>query len=170
MALAKSQRQHYGGSKMRKLLTPTIVTLSIAAIGAFMIWVFVPLSAWRRVLNDQAIWSLMLYFLAIFAAFFLYVCTTTFVRIEAKRKAKLNARWLYVQWVLISGLIGLFAGGLYNPERDSSYTSSAAHKAANALTVFSIFLVTGLIGTAVGLGKLEKAKAAALKPEQDSEG
>jgi hypothetical protein len=154
---------------MRKLLTPAIVALSIAAIGAFMIWVFVPLSAWRSVLSDRTLWSLMLYFLAIFAAFFLYVCTTTFVSIEAKRKDKLNARWLYVQWVLISGLIGLFAGGLYNPDRDSNYTSSAAQKAANVLTVFSIFLVSGLIGTAVGLGKLEKAKAAALKPKQDSE-
>jgi hypothetical protein len=155
---------------MRKLLTPAIVALSIGAIGAFMIWVFVPLSAWRRVLSDRTLWSLTLYFLAIFAAFFLYVCTTTFVRIEAKRKEKLSARWLYVQWVLISGAMGLFAGGLYNPGEDSRYTSSATHKAANALTVFAIFLVTGLIGTGVGLGKLDKAKAAALKPEQDSEG
>jgi hypothetical protein len=155
---------------MRKLLTPAIVALSIAAIGAFMIWVFVPLGAWRRVLSDRMLWSLTLYFLAIFAAFFMYVCTTTFVRIEAKRKEKLSVRWLYVRWVLISGVIGLFAGGLYTPGEDSNYTSSAAHKAANALTVFAIFLVTGLIGTAVGLGKLEKAKAAALKPEQGSEG
>lgn len=155
---------------MRKFLTPTIVALSISAISAFMIWVFVPLSSWRRVLSDRMLWSLMLYFLAIFATFFLYVCTTTFVRIEAKRKENLSARWLYVQWVLISGAIGLFAGGLYNPGDDSRYTSSAAHKAANALTVFAIFLVTGLIGTAVGLGKLDKAKAAALKSKQESEG
>ena len=81
---------------MRKLLTPAIVALSIGTIGAFMVWVFVPLSAWRRVLNDRMLWSLMLYFLVIFAAFFLYVCTTTFVRIEAKRKEKLSGRWLYV--------------------------------------------------------------------------
>ena len=150
---------------MRKLLTPAIVALSIAAIVAFMIWVFVPLSAWRRVLSDQTLWSLMLYFLAIFAAFSLYVCTTTFVRIDAKRKGKLNARWLYVQWVLISGLIGLFAGGIYNPGGDSNYTSSAAHKAANALTVFAIFLVAGLLGTAAGLSKMAKEKADALNPE-----
>jgi hypothetical protein len=155
---------------MRKILTPTIVALSIVAIGAFIIWVFVPLGAWRRALSDRMLWSLMLYFGAILAAFFLYVCTTTFVRIEAKRKEKLNARWLYLQWVLISGLIGLFVGGLYNPGRDSNYTSIAANKAANALIVFAIFLVTGLIGTAVGLGKLEKAKAAALKREPDGEG
>src|SRR5215510_16142475 len=154
---------------MRKLLTPAIVALSIGAIGAFMVWVFVPLSAWRRVLSDRMLWSLMLYFLVIFAAFFLYVCTTTFVRIEAKKKEKLSARWLYVQWVLISGVIGLFASGLYNPGVDSNYASIAAHKAANALTVFAIFLVTGLIGTAVGLGKLEKAKAAALKSEHEIE-
>jgi hypothetical protein len=157
-------------SKMRKLLTPSIVALSIGAIGAFMIWTFIPLSAWRRVLSDRMLWSLMLYFGAIFAAFFLYVCTTTFVRIEAKRKEKLSARWLYVRWVLISGVIGLFVGGLYNPGEDSRYTSSAAHKAANALTVFAIFLVAGLFGTAVGLSKLEKAKSAALKPELDGEG
>jgi preprotein translocase subunit SecG len=75
-----------------------------------------------------------------------------------------------MQWVLISGVIGLFAGGLYNPGGDSNYTSIAAHRAANALTVFTIFLVMGLIGTAVGLGKLEKAKAAALKPDQGGEG
>jgi hypothetical protein len=155
---------------MRKLLTPAIVALSIGAIGAFLIWVFVPLGAWRRALSDRMLWSLMLYFLAIFAAFSLYVCTTTFVRIEAKRKEKLSARWLYVQWVLISGAIGLFAGGLYNPGGDSNYTSSDAHKAANALTVFAIFLVAGLLGTAVGLGKLEKAKADALKPELVGEG
>lgn len=155
---------------MRKLLTPAVVALSIGAIGAFIIGVFVPLGAWRRVLNDQMLWSLTLYFLAIFAAVFLFVCTTTFVRIEAKRKEKLNARWLYVQWVLISGVIGLFAGGLSNPGVDSRYASSAAHKAANALTVFALFLITGLIGTAVGLGKLEKAKSAALKPELDGEG
>jgi hypothetical protein len=155
---------------MRKLLTPAIIALSIGTIGAFMVWVFVPLSAWRRALNDRMLWSLMLYFLVIFAAFFLYVCTTTFVRIEAKRKEKLSPRWLYVRWVLISGAIGLFAGGLYNPGEDSKYTSSAAHKAANALTVFAVFLVTGLIGTAVGLGKQDKAKAAAWKSEQDSEG
>jgi hypothetical protein len=154
---------------MRKLLTPAIVALSIGTIGAFMVWVFVPLSAWRRVLSDRMLWSLMLYFLVIFAAFFLYVCTTTFVRIEAKRKEKLSGRWLYVQWVLISGAIGLFAGGVYNPGEDSRYTSSAAHKAANALTIFAVFLVTGLIGTAVGLGKQDKAKAAALKSEHDSE-
>jgi hypothetical protein len=154
---------------MRKLLTPAIVALSIGAIGAFMVWVFVPLSAWRRVLSDRMLWSLLLYFLVIFAAFFLYVCTTTFVRIEAKRKEKLSSRWLYVQWVLISGAIGLFAGGLYNPGEDSRYVSSAAQKAANALTVFAVFLVTGLIGTAVGLGKQDKAKAAALKSEQDGE-
>ena len=154
---------------MRKLLTPAIIALSIVAIGSFMIWVFVPLNAWRRALSDRMLWSLMLYFLAIFASFSLYVCTTTFVRIEAKKKGKLSARWLYVQWVLISGAIGLFAGGLYNPGEDSRYVSSAAHKAANALTVFAIFLVTGLIGTAVGLGKLEKAKAAAFKPEQGIE-
>jgi len=154
---------------MRKLLTPAIVALSIGAIVAFIIWVFVPLGAWRRALSDQMLWSLMLYFLAIFAAFFLYVCTTTFVRIEAKRKEKVSARWLYVQWVLISGAIGLFAGGIYNPGGDSNYTSIAAHKAANALTIFAIFLVAGLLGTAVGLGKLEKAKAAALKPEQGIE-
>jgi len=155
---------------MRKLLTPAIVALSIGAIGSFMIWVFVPLSAWRRALSDRMLWSLMLYFLAILAAFSLYVCTTTFVRIEAKKKDKLSALWLYVQWVLISGVIGLFAGGIYNPGGDSNYTSSAAHKAANALTVFAIFLVAGLLGTAVGLGKIEKAKADALKPEQGSEG
>jgi H+/Cl- antiporter ClcA len=155
---------------MRKLLTPAIVALSIGAIVAFMIWVFVPLDAWRRVLSDQMLWSLMLYFLAVFAAFFLYVCTTTFVRIEAKRKEELNARWLYVQWVLISGAIGLFAGGLYNPGEDSDYRSVAAHKAANALTVFAIFLAAGLLGTAAGLNKLKKAKADALKPEQDGEG
>jgi hypothetical protein len=154
---------------MRKFLTPAIVALSIGAIGAFMVWVFVPLSAWRRVLSDRMLWSLMLYFLVIFAAFFLYVCTTTFVRIEAKKKEKLSARWLYVQWVLISGAIGLFAGGLYNPGEDSRYVSSAAHKAGNALTVFVVFLVTGLIGTAVGLGRQDKAKAAALKPEHGSE-
>ena len=75
-----------------------------------------------------------------------------------------------MQWVLISGVIGLFAGGIYNPGGDSNYTSSAAHKAANALTVFAIFLVAGLLGTAIGLGKIEKAKAEALKPEQGSEG
>ena len=155
---------------MRKILTPAIVALSIGTIGAFMVWVFVPLSAWRRVLSDRMLWSLMLYFLVIFAAFFLYVCTTTFVRIEAKRKEKLNGRWLYVQWVLISGAIGLFAGGLYNPGEDSRYASSAAHKAANALTVFTVFLVSGLIGTAVGLGKQDKAKAAALKSKHDDEG
>jgi hypothetical protein len=155
---------------MRKLLTPAIVALSIAAICAFMIRVFVPLSAWRRVLSDQMLWSLTLYFLAILAAFFMYVCTTTFVRIEVKRKEKVNARWLYVQWVLISGLVGLFAGGLYNPGDALRYTSSAAHKAANALTVFAILLVTGLIGTAVGLGKVEMAKADALKPDEGSEG
>ena len=154
---------------MRKLLTPAIVALSIGTIGAFMVWVFVPLSAWRRVLSDRMLWSLMLYFLVIFAAFFLYVCTTTFVRIEAKRKEKLNGRWLYVQWVLISGAIGLFAGGLYNPGEDSRYVSSAAHKAANALMVFAVFLVSGLIGTAVGLGRQDKAKAAALKSKHDSE-
>jgi hypothetical protein len=154
---------------MRKLLTPAIVALSIGAIGGFMVWVFVPLSAWRRVLSDRMLWSLLLYFMVIFAAFFLYVCTTTFVRIEAKRKEKLSARWLYVQWVLISGAIGLFAGGLYNPGEDSRYTSSAAQKAANSLTVFAVFLVTGLIGTAVGLGKQDKAKAAALKSEQTGE-
>lgn len=153
---------------MRKLLTPAVVALSIGAIGAFMIWVFVPLSAWRRALSDRMLWSLMLYFLAIFAAFSLYICTTTFVRIEAKRKEKLSVRWLYVQWVLISGAIGLFAGGLYTPGEDSNYRSIAAHKAANALTVFAIFLVAGLLGTAAGLDKLKKAKAAALKPEQDS--
>jgi hypothetical protein len=153
---------------MRKLLTPAIVALTIGAIGAFMVRVFVPLSAWRRVLSDRMLWSLILYLLAVFAAFFLYVCTTTFVRIEAKRKEKLNARWLYVQWVLISGVIGLFAGGLYNPGEDSRYTSSAAHKAANALTVFAVFLVTGLIGTAVGLGKQDKVKADALKSEHES--
>jgi hypothetical protein len=135
-----------------------------------MIWVFVPLSAWRRALNDRMLWSLMLYFLAIFAAFSLYVCTTTFVRIEAKRKEKLSALGLYVQWVLISGAIGLFAGGIYNPGGDSNYPSSAAHKAANALTIFAIFLVAGLLGTAAGLGKIEKAKADALKLEQGSEG
>ncbi len=155
---------------MRKLLTPAIVAFSIGAIGAFMIWVFVPLSAWRRVLSDRMLWSLMLYFLAIFAAVFLYICTTTFVRIEAKRKKKPSALWLYVQWVLISGVIGLFAGGLYTPGEDSRYTSIAGHKAANALTIFAIFLVPGLIGTAIGLGKLEKAKAASFKPEQDGEG
>jgi hypothetical protein len=155
---------------MRKLLTPVIVAFSIGAIGSFMIWVFVPLSAWRRALSDRMLWSLMLYFLAIFAAFSLYVCTTTFVRIEAKRKEKLSARWLYVQWVLISGAIGLFAGGIYNAGGDSNYTSSAANKAANSLTVFAIFLVAGLLGTAAGLGKLEKAKADMLKPEQGSEG
>ena len=153
---------------MRKFLTPAVVALSIVAIGAFMIWAFVPLSAWRRVLSDRMLWSIMLYFLAIFVAVFLYVCTTTFVRIEAKRKEKLSARGLYVQWVLISGAIGLFVGRLYTPGEDSRYTSIAAHKAAIALTVFAIFLVPGLIGTAVGLGKLEKAKAAASKPEQDS--
>jgi hypothetical protein len=155
---------------MSKLLTPAIIGLSIGVIGVFMIWVFVPLSAWRRVLSDRMLWSLALYFLAIFAAFILYACTTIIVRIEAKRKEKLSARWLYVQWVLISGVIGLFAGGLYNPGGDSNYTSISAHKAANALTVFAIFLVTGLIGTAVGLGKLDKEKAATLKPEQGSEG
>jgi len=154
---------------MRKFLTLAIVALSIGAIVAFIIWVFVPLGAWRRALSDRMLWSLMLYFLAIFTAFFLYVCTTTFVRIEAKKKEKLSARWLYVQWVLISGAIGLFAGGVYNPDGDSNYTSIAAHKAANALTVFAIFLVAGLLGTAAGLGKLEKAKAAALKPEQGIE-
>jgi hypothetical protein len=100
---------------MRKLLMPAIVAVSIGAIGAFMIWVFVPLGAWRRVLSDRMLWSLMLYFLAIIGAFFLYVCTITFVRIEAKRKEKLSALWLYLQWVLISGAIGLFAGGLYTP-------------------------------------------------------
>ncbi len=162
--------QRNGGLNTGKLLTPAIVALSIGVIGAFMIWVFVPLGAWRRVLSDQMLWSLALYFLAIFAAFFIYVCTMIIVRIEAKKKEKLSARWLYVQWVLISGVIGLCAGGLYNPDGDSNYASVAAHKAANALTVFAIFLVTGLIGTAVGLGKLEKAKAAALKPEQGSEG
>jgi len=155
---------------MRKLLTPAIIALSIVAIGSFMIWVFVPLNAWRRALSDRMLWSLMLYFFAIFAAFSLYVCTTTFVRIEAKKKEKLSALWLYLQWVLISGAIGLFAGGIYNPGGDSNYTSSAAHKAANALTVFAIFLVAGLLGTAVGLGKIEKAKADARKPEQGSEG
>ena len=155
---------------MRKLLTPAIVALSIGAIGAFLVRVFVPLGAWRRVLSDRMLWSLLLYFMVIFAAFFLYVCTTTFVRIEAKRKEKLSGRWLYVQWVLISGAIGLFAGGLYNPGEDARYTSNAAHKAANALMVFAIFLVTGLIGTGVGLGKLDKAKAAALNSEQDGEG
>src|SRR5262245_46615165 len=155
---------------MRKLFTPAIVALAIGAIGAFIIWVFLPLGAWRRALSDQMLWSLMLYFVAIFAAFFLYICTTTFVRIEARRKEKLNARWLYVQWVLISGLIGLLVGGLYNPGRDSNYPSIAANKAANALIIFAIFLVTGLLGTAVGLGKLEKAKAAALKPDQGGEG
>ena len=154
---------------MRKLLTPAIVALTIGAIGAFMVWVFVPLSAWRRVVSDRMLWSLTLYFLTIFAAFFLYVFTTTFVRIEAKRKEKLSSCWLYVQWVLISGAIGLFAGGLYNPGEDLRFTSNAAHKAANALTIFAILLVTGLIGTGVGLGKLDKAKAAALKSEQDSE-
>ena len=154
---------------MRKLLTPAIIALSIVAIGSFMIWVFVPLNAWRRALSDRMLWSLMLYFLAIIAAFSLYVCTTTFVRIEAKRKEKLSALWLYLQWVLISGAIGLFAGGIYNPGGDSSHTSSAAHKAANALTVFAVFLVTGLIGTAVGLGKHDKAKEAALKSEHDIE-
>jgi hypothetical protein len=155
---------------MRKLLTPAIIALSIVAIGSFMIWVFVPLNAWRRALSDRMLWSLMLYFLAIIAAFSLYVCTTTFVRIEAKRKEKLSALWLYLQWVLISGAIGLFAGGIYNPGGDSNYTSSAAHKAANALTVFAIFLVAGLLGTAAGLSKIEKAKADALKLEQGSEG
>ena len=154
---------------MRKLLTPAIVALSIGAIGAFMIWVFVPLSAWRRVLSDRTLWSLTLYFLAIFAAFILYACTTIIVRIEAKRKEKLSARWLYVQWVLISGVIGLFAGGLYNPGGDSNYTSISAHKAANSLTVFAVFLVTGLIGTAVGLGRHDKSKAAALKSEHEAE-
>jgi hypothetical protein len=154
---------------MRKLLMPAIVAVSIGAIGAFMIWVFVPLGAWRRVLSDRMLWSLMLYFLAIIVTFFLYVCTTTFVRIEAKRKEKLSALWLYLQWVLISGAIGLFTGGLYTPGADSNYTSGAAHKAANALTVFAIFSVAGLIGTAVGLGKLEKAKVAALKPDQVGE-
>jgi len=161
--------QRNGDLNTRKLLTPAIVALSIGAIGAFIIWVFVPLGAWRRVLSERMLWSLALYFLVIFAALFLHVCTTILVRIEAKKKEKLSARWLYVQWVLISGVIGLFAGGLYNPGVDSNYTSIAAHKAANALTVFAIFLVTGLIGTAVGLGKLEKAKAAALKSEQGSE-
>ncbi|HEU0173274.1 MAG TPA: hypothetical protein VFV58_03360 [Blastocatellia bacterium] len=155
---------------MRKLLTPAIVALSIGAIGSFMIWVFVPLSAWRRALSDRMLWSLTLYFLAIFAAFFLYVCTTTFVKIDAKKKEKLNARWFYVQWVLISGAIGLFAGAIYNPGIDSNYTSIAAHKAANAMTVFALFLVMGLIGTAVGLGKLEKEKAAELKAKLDHEG
>jgi hypothetical protein len=158
------------GGLLRKLLTPAIVALSIGAIGAFIIWVFVPLGAWRRALSDRILWSITLYFSAIFAAIFLYVCTTTFVRIEAKRKEKLSARWLYLQWVLISGAIGLLAGGLYNPGRDSYYTSIAAHKAANALAVFAISLVAGLSGTAVGLGKLQKAKAAALKPEQGGEG
>jgi hypothetical protein len=162
--------QRNGGLNFRKLLTPAIVALSIGAIGAFIIGVFVPLGAWRRALSDRMLWSLALYFLAIFAAFFLYVCTTTLVRIEAKRKGKVSARWLYVQWVLISGVIGIFAGGLYNPGEDSNYTSRAVHRAANALTVFAVFLVMGLIGTAVGLGKLEKAKPAALKPEQGSEG
>ena len=151
---------------MRKLLIPAIIAVSIIAISAFMIWVFVPIGAWRRVLSDRMLWSLILYFLAIIATFFLYVCTTTFVRIEAKRKGKLNTLWLYLQWVLISGAIGLFAGGLYTPGADSNYTSSAAHKAANALTVFAIFSVAGLIGTAVGLGKIEKARVAALKPDQ----
>jgi hypothetical protein len=154
---------------MRKLLTPAIIALSIVAIGSFMIWVFVPLNAWRRALSDRMLWSLMLYFLAILAAFSLYVCTTTFVRIEAKRKEKLSALWLYLQWVLISGAIGLFAGGIYNPGGDSNYTSSAAHKAANALTVFAIFLVAGLLGTAAGLSKMAKEKADALNPEQGSE-
>src|SRR5262245_24586558 len=158
-----------GGLNMRKLLTPAIVALTIGAIGAFMVWVFVPLSAWRRVVSDRMLWSLILYFLTIFAAFFLYVCTTTFVRIEAKRKENINARWLYVQWVLISVAVGLLAGGLYNPAEDSRFTSNAAHKAANALTVFAIFLVAGLIGTGVGLGKLDKEKAASLKSEPDSE-
>jgi hypothetical protein len=155
---------------MRKLLTPAIVALSIGAIGSFMIWVFVPLGAWRRVLSDQMLWSLTLYFLAIFAAVFLYACTTAFVRVDSKRKKNMSARWLYVQWVLISGAIGLFAGGLYNPGGDSNYMSIAAHKAANAVTVFVILLVVGLIGTAVGLGKLENDKAAALKLEQGIEG
>ena len=154
---------------MRKLLMPVTVTLSIGALGVFIISVFVPLGAWRRVLSDRMLWSLMLYFLAIIATLFLYVCTTTFVRIEAKRKEKLSSLWLYLQWVLISGAIGLFTGGLYTPGADSDYTSGAAHKAANALTVFAIFLVAGLIGTAVGLGKLEKARVAALKPDQVGE-
>jgi hypothetical protein len=154
------------GLIMRKFLTSAIVALLIGAIGSFTIWVFVPLSAWRRVLSDRMLWSLVLYFLAILIAVFLYVCTTTFVRIDAKRKARLNSRSLYLQWVLISGAIGLIAGGLYNPYGDSNYPSTAAHKAANALTVFAIFLVTGLIGMAVGLGKLEKEKAAALNTEQ----
>jgi len=154
---------------MRKLLMPVIVTLSIGALCVFMIGVFVPLGAWRRVLSDRMLWSLMLYFLAIIATFFLYVCTTTFVRIEAKRKEKLSSLWLYLQWVLISGAIGLFTGVLYTPGADSNYTSSAAHKAANALTVFAIFLVAGLIGTAVGLGKLEKARGAVLKPDHVGE-
>jgi hypothetical protein len=158
------------GGFLRKALTPAIVALSIGAIGAFMIWAFVPLGAWRRVLSDRMLWSLTLYFLAILAAFFLYVCTATFVRIEAKRKEKLSALWLYVQWVLISGAIGLFAGGLYSPGEDSRYASTAAQKAANSLTVFAIFLASGLLGTAAGLGKLKKAKAAELKPEQDGEG
>ncbi|HEV2664551.1 MAG TPA: hypothetical protein VG324_06555, partial [Blastocatellia bacterium] len=56
------------------------------------------------------------------------------------------------------------------PGGDSNITSIAANKAANALTVFALLLVTGLMGTAVGMGKLEKAKAAALKPEQGGEG
>jgi hypothetical protein len=158
------------GGLLRKALTPAIVALLIGAIGAFMIWAFVPLGAWRRVLSDRTLWSLTLYFLAILTSFFLYVCTATFVRIEAKRKEKLSALWLYAQWVLISGVIGLLAGGLYSPGEDSRYMSNAAQKAANALTVFAIFLAAGLLGTAVGLGKLEKAKAAALKPERENEG
>ena len=154
---------------MRKLLTAVIVALLIAAIVFFTIWVFTPLSAWRRALSDRMLWSLFLYFLAILAAVFFYACVMTFVRIDARRKTKLNSRALYSQWVLISGSIGLFAGGLYTPDQDSNYSSIGAHRAANALTIFAIFMVTGLIGTAVGLGRLKKEKAAELKPEHDSE-
>ena len=127
---------------MERLVTSAIVALSIAVVGALLLWSHNSLDAWRQALSGPLFNSLGWYFLVVGVTFGVYRFASALVAVSAGRKSRFAAVWIYTRWVLLSGVVAwVFSLG----------SGGNLARATAALKGFVALAVVGLFGTSAGV-------------------